>query len=281
VLLGQRSYKFYMARQKRRICELCESRFRPTLEGLKVTDASYWLCSRCTQRLVDQGKDASVEVDWRRRYDLLNDKYDVDQLRDLLGYDECRRLGLTGLAEEDLETDQPCPYCDEVGDECPHLLGLLDLTFASCEAGFSLEREHEFHSPIHAAFSKHLIGGKSDGVVWGDPGVQELWEGVPDDFVLDPADGDSYVEIDKYRLIRFIGQLFDAVGASCHFGVDDCGLPGLTSSVEMYFVDDPEQAFNKALADLGKRLVEPAKAEGPTSLPPPQKEESSVRPKQD
>ena len=114
--------------------------------------------------------------------------------------------------DEPEDQDQTCPFCESL-DSCPHLLLRVDMTFRSSEYGL-----------LDDAFSAR----------WS-----RIFESQGDDPNFDK----------DVAFMELVDEVADLSDAELH--LDSEGGPGMSSSINVYYISTPEKA-----ADLVSRFRE-------------------------
>ena len=147
--------------------------------------------------------------------------------------------------EEDIELVK-CPFCGDSGDSgnCPHLLLLLDLTFATCDGGEAYDQFNEFGTIIEGAFYDQLEKGRAETTSWNDDGIDKLWIEAFDQYVHDGSEEfilNSCVEIANDFLFES-----DVIHIPAKFE----GGPGMSSTLSLFYSENHAAAFAEVISKL-------------------------------
>jgi len=151
---------------------------------------------------------------------------------------------------EDADGGPKCVICGSE-EECKHLVANIDRTYLECYCGAFCETEYKFRDEIEDTFLKLLKSGKSKK--WKHDDITQMWDQAGKDFT---TEGEDFM-LDGYAFYRFAVELLEDAGAIDHPGhvVDDCGIPGMTSSVSLLYADKPKAVVGKALKNLKSMLT--------------------------
>jgi len=158
------------------------------------------------------------------------------------------------VRNEDTDEAIQCPHCGSE-DDCPHLLAVIDRSFLECSGGYAYDRFDEFRTTVEGSFLKQLQMGTTSSKTWNDEHVRELWIGAMEEYSKT-----GELCIDGYVLFRLIVNLLEEAGGDEHRGpiVDDGG-PGFSSAITLFYANNPQEVFARAVSDLKDRLSEPPK----------------------
>ncbi len=146
--------------------------------------------------------------------------------------------------------DVCCPTCGS-GDECPHLLAVIDRTFNEVQGGYCFDRDHEFQDAIEGTFKKTLERGRHKKSVRRDSEIGELWSYAIENY----APGDGEVPIDADCLTGLVIRYLNDAGGEEFQAVDDPGVPGESSAISLIYARSPHKVFTKAISRLREDLV--------------------------
>lgn len=151
---------------------------------------------------------------------------------------------------EDTGEEVKCIICGK-GYECEHLLALFDQTFGDCKQGYACDHLNEFEGVITSQFIKALSEGKGNDHDWGDDGINEIWS----DSILNCDLENSDLDFERGLLFRLIIEMFEQCGGNEYPGlIDDGGGPGNSSSVKLFFADNPKEVLEGAHGALKSKL---------------------------
>lgn len=150
------------------------------------------------------------------------------------------------MYDEDTGEEIRCPYCGS-DEDCPHLLVLFDRTFGECLGGYAFGRYEELEGLIQEAFLELLERGTPEKYSWSDPDIAELWANAMEQYT--PGDDDVWLDDGV-----FLGVLSDILNTRHDRINAESDEPGGLSAVDLFYVLEPEKAFETALADLRLHL---------------------------
>ena len=155
------------------------------------------------------------------------------------------------LIDEESGKEPACIFCGSTGD-CPHLVAVIDRTFADCKGGALYEAIDKFRK-ILADSVFHKIRAR-DGATSDHELASIVQEAIEN---YDPEYPDDVFIDGQMFLTWLIEALIDA-GAEEHSGyVVEEGGPGQSSALSLLFAPDPERVIQnteKALQDAVARL---------------------------
>ncbi len=144
-----------------------------------------------------------------------------------------------------------CPNCGSKGD-CKHLLAVIDQTFLECHGGYAFDRFNEFSQKIEKSFLTRLHATSEKLVRWDDDTINEIWSYAKKTYTKENEDWVDITGSDLFLLIDDL--LFEAGGYEYPGSIGDEGGPGSSSSITLFYADNPESVFNNAIKSLSLRL---------------------------
>ncbi|MDP9350559.1 MAG: hypothetical protein M3P51_03325 [Chloroflexota bacterium] len=154
------------------------------------------------------------------------------------------------MHDEDTGEDVECPFCGS-GEDCEHLLAVLDMTFHECRGGSVMTHLDTLRNQIQSAFAERLRTQAAPVESWKWDHLGELW-----DYSEDAYQSSGEVEIEEAAFLGLVVELLEQSGGEEYPGsVIDEGGPGFTSSMIVMYAADPAAVVGKASGVLRSRLM--------------------------
>ena len=138
-----------------------------------------------------------------------------------------------------------CPFC-HAGDECSHLLAMIDIHFNDWSAGYASEHRNECRTAIEDAFRPLLQVEDEAERSWSDEDIADLWSGALDSY----SPGDADISLDSDALTRLLIRILKDEGAAERLSADDIGAPGFSSTISVLYAKRAKTTFEKGLSRL-------------------------------
>lgn len=183
------------------------------------------------------------------------------------------------MIDENTGEEPRCLFCGST-DDCKHLLAVIDRSFLDCYGGYAFARLDEFRKVISNVFVKIIRTGSFQHN-WKNSILNELWVLAVDAYkpkdaipLKDEAAAEKYYKtleqelyVDQDILFDFIMDLFTEADAEEYDGsIDDLGGPCMSSAIRLFYAENPQKVFKKALSIL-RKSVEKTIPKGSLSYP--------------
>jgi hypothetical protein len=148
---------------------------------------------------------------------------------------------------EDTGERPKCPICGSE-ESCKHRVAVLDLSFLECVDGVLFDRTYEFLDILRDSFAAKIESGAD--IKYTSDEVNSLWEYAKSQF--DPVEKE--IEIDSDIFYRLLGKTLEEAGADSIGAVTESG-PGMSSSLRVFYADEPELVIQESKALLSRMLA--------------------------
>lgn len=158
------------------------------------------------------------------------------------------------VVDEETGQEPSCIFCHSK-DDCPHLVAVIDRTFAACNGGALYEALDNLREILSAKILATLSAGKDFGSGAVDDEIAAIAQDARDNYDSEYPDD---ICIDEYMFLAWLTEVLIDAGAEESPGyIVEEGGPGQSSSLTLLYASDPklviqaaEKALKGAVADL-------------------------------
>lgn len=158
------------------------------------------------------------------------------------------------VMDEETGEEPVCLFCGAAGD-CPHLVAVIDRTFAECKGGVLYDAIDNLREMLSSKILETLKSGKRFQPESSDEEIYVIANEAGEDYIPDyPED----VYIDENMFLTWITQQLIDCGADEHPGyIVEEGGPGQSAALTLLYAMEPKkviQCVEKALSDAVANL---------------------------
>lgn len=160
------------------------------------------------------------------------------------------------IIDENSGEEPSCVFCDSK-DSCPHLVAVIDRTFAQCSGGKIYNALGEFRDIVKEIAFIQSSSAEFSGLALIDSGLGEMVRDALER--RDPDDADE-VFIDEGAFLDWIvGELMDAGAEEPDGYFVEEGGPGQSSALTLLYAEDPSDVIGRLASRLNqaRRLFAP------------------------
>ena len=163
-------------------------------------------------------------------------------------------MPIGAVVDEKTGQEPSCIFGDSK-DDCPHLVGFIDRTFAECNGGALYEALDNLREILSDKILASLSAGKDFGSAKVDDEIALIAQEARDNYDSEYPD-DIY--INQQVFLAWLTGVMISAGAKMHPGhISEEGGPGQSSALTLLYASDPklvtqaaETALKGAIADL-------------------------------
>lgn len=158
------------------------------------------------------------------------------------------------VIDEETGEEPVCMFCG-AGDDCPHLVAVIDRTFAECNGGVLYDAIDDLREVLSSKILEKLKAGERFRSESSDDEISAIANEAKENYLADYPD-DVYIDENMF-LAWLTEQLIDCGADEPPGYIVEEGGPGQSSALTLLYAEEPKmvmQSVERALSDAVANL---------------------------